>query len=115
MMDVTNPNTTDWLEERLGLLMQSLGQASPDELPQSEQGLVLPDVSLFLDTGEFGNIPHYFEFSGGRLQQQTESLGNPDVSRDLFLDAVADHFPVVGISGVSQRFVLLFGARLKKK
>ena len=91
MLDMTNPNATKWLVQKLQSLLDGLEVVREDK----KSDLKLPQVAFFLDTGDFTNIPHYYEFN--------EPLENPDVSRDIFVDVVMKHFPVIGVNGVSQR------------
>ena len=87
MLDVTNPNASKWLVQKV--------RGTLDELQAVNSSSKVSPVSFYVNTGDFTSIPHYFNFS--------RALDNPDVVRNRLVDVVMKHFSVVGVSGVSNK------------
>ena len=94
MLDVTNPNASKWLVQKL---RGTLDELEADRLNSSSK---VSPVSFYVNTGDFTSIPHFFNFS--------RPLDNPDVVRNRLVDVVMKHFSVVGVSGISNKLVLHF-------
>ena len=93
ILDMTNPNTTAWLNKKLEKLVEDL-TVDPSFLTEEANSSRLPLISFFLDTGTFSDLPTHFEFY--------EHLENPDLSRDKFVAEIMHHNRVVGVSGVTE-------------
>ena len=94
ILDITNPNTTSWLNSKLEKLVEYL-RVDPSFMPEeATNNALLPLISFYLDTGTYHDLPTHFEFY--------EHLENPDLFRDRFVAEVMSHHLVVGVSGVTQ-------------
>ena len=58
MLDITNNVTTSWLSRRLSELIESV---SADKQKGEDKTSDFPTVAFFADSGNFENLPAYFE------------------------------------------------------
>ena len=58
MLDITNNVTTSWLSRRLSKLIESV---SLDKEKREDRTSQLPTVVFFADSGNFENLPAYFQ------------------------------------------------------
>ena len=58
MLDITSNVTTSWLSRRLSKLIDSV---STDKEKREDNTSPLPTVAFFADSGNFENLPAYFQ------------------------------------------------------
>ena len=58
MLDITNNVTTSWLSRRLSKLIESV---SLDKEKREDSTSHFPTVAFFADSGNFENLPAYFQ------------------------------------------------------
>ena len=58
MLDITNNVTTSWLSRRLSKLIESV---STDKEKREDNTSHFPTVAFFADSGNFENLPAYFQ------------------------------------------------------
>ena len=58
MLDITNNVTTSWLSRRLSKLIESV---SLDKETREDSTSHFPTVAFFADSGNFENLPAYFQ------------------------------------------------------
>ena len=79
LLDITNKKTVAWLRSKL----RELGEGDASE------------AVFVLDTGNTFHTPHYFAFN--------QSLSNPDLYKEHFIQQAMEEVTVVGVSGASSK------------
>jgi len=79
LLDITNKKTVAWLRSKL----RDLGTGDANE------------AVFVLDTGNTFHTPHYFAFN--------QSLSNPDLYKEHFIQEAMEEVTVVGVSGASSK------------